>query len=157
MSTATRQKRKLFTVEQANATLPLVRAITSDLVQLARDVIDRRQRLVELTAGRTLEQGDPYADELIQVQEELDGDLRRIQGYVDELVQLGVEPKGASEGLVDFPSVLDGRPIYLCWKLGEREVMYWHELDAGYAGRKLIAKASGAERSTVNAATSCPC
>jgi hypothetical protein len=147
----------VFTVEQANATLPLVRAITADLVQLARDVIDRRQRLVQLTAGRKLKEGDPYADELLQVQEELDGDLRRIQSYADELVQLGVEPKGATEGLVDFPSVLDGRPVYLCWKLGEREVMYWHELDAGYAGRKLIAKAHVGERSTANSATSCPC
>jgi hypothetical protein len=48
---------------------------------------------------------------------------------------LGVEPKGG-DGLVDFPALWDGRLVYLCWKLGEPEVLYWHEIDAGFAGRQ---------------------
>ena len=67
---------------------------------------------------------------------ELEMDGRRILEYVEELRQLGVEAKSATEGLVDFPAVLDGRTVYLCWRLGEPEVLYWHELDAGFRGRK---------------------
>jgi hypothetical protein len=59
-----------------------------------------------------------------------------LQEYVEELRHLGVEPKGAVEGLVDFPCQIDGRIVLLCWKLGEPEVLYWHDLDTGFAGRQ---------------------
>jgi hypothetical protein len=129
----------VFTIDEANATLPLVRAITSDLVKLSREVVDRRQRLQQLTVGRKLEPGDPYSDELVHVQEELEKDTERIEDYLKELLELGVEPKSATEGLIDFPSVMDGRRVYLCWKLGEPEVMYWHEVEGGYSGRQPLA------------------
>jgi hypothetical protein len=145
MSFKTYKPAKLFTVDEANATLPLVRAITEDLAKLARDVIERRQRLDHLTHGRELASGDPYGDELAQIEEELEKDSRRLQGYVEELRELGVEPKGAAEGLVDFPATQDGRLVFLCWKLGEPEVLYWHELDAGFAGRQPLTAGSVAE------------
>lgn len=127
---------KLFTVEAANAMLPLVRAITTDLARLSREVIDRRQRLDHLTFGRDMASGDPYDDELTQIEEELEKDGLQLQGYVAELRQLGVEPKSGPEGLVDFPCVMDGRLVFLCWKLGESEVLYWHDLEAGFSGRQ---------------------
>jgi hypothetical protein len=130
--------RKLFTVEQANAVLPLVRAITSDLVQLSREVIERRERLVFLSAGRSANARDPYSQELAQIEEELDKDGRQLQAYVEELRELGVEPKSGPEGLVDFPAMIDDRLVFLCWKLGESEVLYWHELDGGFAGRQSL-------------------
>jgi hypothetical protein len=136
MAWRTEQPGRLFTVEEANARLPLVRAITRDLVQLARDVSERRQRLMELTSGRRLAEGDPYDDELAQTQTDLEKDADRLREYGDELRRLGVEPKSATEGLVDFPSLMDGRVVYLCWKIGEPEVAFWHELDAGFAGRQ---------------------
>jgi len=133
---------RLFTIEQANAMLPLVRAITTDLSNLARDVMERRHRLALLTAGRELRAGDPYSDELAQMEGELERDAGRLQDYVDELRELGVEPKGALEGLVDFPCELDGRVVFLCWKLGEPEVLHWHDLDAGFAGRQPLTAGS---------------
>jgi len=137
---------KTFTVQEANATLPLVRAIVSDLVRLARDVVERRQRLSALTAGRPRNSNDLYHQELAQIEEELDKEARQLEEYVEELRQLGVEPKSAADGLVDFPSVLDGRTVYLCWKLGEPEVLYWHALDAGFRGRQpLMADIGAAE------------
>ena len=136
MSTAPQDYEKLFTVEEANAALPLVRAIVKDLAELSREVIERRQRLSHLASGRTLDSDDPYAAELAQIEEELDKDGQRLQEYVEELRQLGVEPKNGPEGLVDFPSLMDGRVVYLCWKLGEPEVAHWHEIEAGYAGRQ---------------------
>jgi hypothetical protein len=133
---------KLFTVEEANATLPLVRAIASDMAILARDVVERRERLALLTKGRDLQEDSPYREELVQVEQELEKDAQRLQGYVDELTQLGVEPKNAIEGLLDFPSVMDGRVVYLCWKLDEPEVLHWHEIDAGFAGRQSLTAGS---------------
>lgn len=134
MSDAERPK-KLFTVEQANAALPLVRAITADLAKLSREVIERRERLALLSAGRNASAKDPYTEELAQIEEELEKDSDQLQVYVDELRALGVEPKSGPEGLVDFPSLMDDRIVYLCWKLGEPEVTFWHELDGGFAGR----------------------
>ena len=127
---------RIFTIEQANAMLPLVRAITGDLSKLAQDVMERRHRLTLLMGGRNFKAGDPYSDELAQMDAELEQDMHRLQEYVDELQQLGVEAKGAVDGLVDFPCTLDGRLVYLCWKLGEPEVLYWHDLDAGFGGRQ---------------------
>lgn len=130
--------KKLFTIDQANAMLPLVRAIMDDLVRLSRQVIDRRERFESLTAGRDMESGDPYDDELAQIEEEIEKDSRQLQEYVAELRQLGVEPKPGPDGfgLVDFPSLLDGRIVFLSWRHGEEEVSHWHELDSGFAGRQ---------------------
>jgi hypothetical protein len=142
MSVADYQPAKLFTIEQANAMLPLVKAITSDLARLAGEVVERRHRLAMLTAGRDLKAGDLYTDELAQTEAELEKDIVRIQEYIAELRALGVEPKGAMEGLVDFPSRMDGRIVYLCWRLGEPEVLHWHELEAGFAGRQSLTAGS---------------
>ncbi len=139
MSAAEYRPAKLFTIEQANAMLPLVKAITSDLANLATEVMDRRHRLAVLTAGRDLKPGDPYADELAQTEADVERDVVRVQEYLAELRALGVEPKGAMEGLVDFPSLMDGRIVFLCWRLGEPEVLHWHELDAGFTGRQSLA------------------
>jgi len=133
---------KLFTVEEANATLPLVRTIASDMANLARDVVERRERLALLTEGRDRQEDSPYREELVQVEQELEKDAQRLQGYVNELTQLGVEPKNAIEGLLDFPSVMDGRVVYLCWKLDEPEVLHWHEIDAGFDGRQPLTAGS---------------
>ncbi len=141
--------RKIFTVESANASLPLVRAIVTDLAELSREVVERRERLALLLAGRERGSHDPYGEELSQIEEELEKDSRRLQEYVDELCALGVEPKNGPDGLVDFPATLEGRPIYLCWKLGEPEVQHWHELDAGFRGRQpLTAGASMGDSGT---------
>jgi hypothetical protein len=134
--------RKLFTVEQANAALPLVRAIVKDLAELSREVIERRERLSTLMAGRDRQKKDLYGQELTQIEQELEKDTERLQEYIEELRQLGVDPKNGPEGLVDFPAMLDGRPIYLCWKLGETEVLHWHELDAGFRGRQPLTAGS---------------
>lgn len=136
MSSQKNKPARLFTIEQANAMLPLVRAITGDLANLARDVMQRRHRLSVLTTGRELKSNDPYSDELAQMESELERDARKLQEYVDELRELGVEPKGAIEGLVDFPCEMDGHIVYLCWRLGEPEVLFWHDLESGFGGRQ---------------------
>ena len=131
--------KRFFTVEEANAMLPLVRAITGDLSVLSREVIERRERLAMLHQSRRPSKAqDAYSEELAQIEEELTKDSERLHEYVEELRALGVEPKNGPEGLIDFPSQMDGRVVYLCWKLGEAEVLHWHELDAGYRGRQSL-------------------
>lgn len=129
--------KKLFTVEEANAMLPLVRAIAADLANLSREVIERRERLAMLHNNRRPSKShDAYSEELVQIEEELTKDTERLHDYVEELRSLGVEPKNGPEGLIDFPCQIDGRIVYLCWKLGEPEILHWHELDAGFRGRQ---------------------
>ncbi len=120
-------------------------AITRDLVQLSREVVERHERVEHLKAGREILPGDPYHEELAQIEDELAKDRRRLNEYVEELRQLGVDPKSGVDGIVDFPSTLDGELVYLCWKLGESEVQHWHRMDAGFAGRQPLATASVVE------------
>jgi len=135
--TRTRAKRRdCFTVEEANATLPLVRAIVSDLANLSQELIERRRRLSYLLAGHDANDRDLYHQELVQVEEDMEKDARQLREYVEELRALGIEPAHGPEGIVTFPSMLAGRQVRLSWKLGEPEVMYWHEVDGGFRQRR---------------------
>ena len=136
------QPRRLFTVDQANAALPLVRAIAQDLAELSSEVIERRQRIAHLRGNRDIDSSDPYSSELAQIEEELERDGERLEAYVEELRELGVEPKYGPEGLVDFPTLIEGRVVFLCWKIGEPEITCWHEIDAGFRGRQPLVAGS---------------
>jgi hypothetical protein len=110
-------------------------------------VRDRHERVEHLKAGRDIISGDLYDDELAQIEDELAKDRKRLHEFVEELRQLGVEPKSGVDGIVDFPAMLDGELVYLCWKLGEAEILYWHALDSGYDGRQPVATAAVSETS----------
>jgi hypothetical protein len=117
-----------FTLAQANRTLPLVRRIVSDIVRVHRDV---RNLQAVLQAASAKDQ--PAA------QTALDHELDSLQTYVDELVDVGCELKDFQSGLVDFIGRHDGHDVCLCWKLGEEQIAYWHEVTAGFAGRQPVA------------------
>jgi hypothetical protein len=135
--------KKYFTVAEANAALPLVRAIVRDITALARDLKDRQERLARVQVPERGSLGDVYREELQQVQADFEREQERMQEYVQELTGLGVELKDFVTGLVDFPCWMDNREVYLCWRQGEPEVAHWHELDAGFMGRqKLLADAA---------------
>jgi hypothetical protein len=137
-------KKKYFTVDQANKALPLVKAIVGDIVRQFQLVRELRQRLSTLTVEHRRPTSDPYSEELAHSQAALDVEEHKLESYIDELTKLGVELKG-EDGLCDFYSMMNGREIYLCWRLGEPEVTHWHELNAGVAGRQpLTAHAGGA-------------
>lgn len=130
------QPKKVFTIEEANATLPLIKVIARDLVKLSGTMLERRERLEILKDGRDFAQGNPYDEELSAIEADLENDARRLRDYAQELTDLGVELKGLPDGLIDFPCEMDGRIVYLCWKFGEPEVAHWHELDGGFRGRQ---------------------
>ena len=130
--------KKLFTAAEANKALPLVRAIVKDISELACGLRDRQERLNRLRRTDQGHMGEAYREELEMLQEDFDRSQERMQEYVQELQALGVELKDYYIGLIDFPSWLNGHEVYLCWKLGETEVAYWHELDAGFARRQSL-------------------
>ena len=140
---------KLFTLEEANATLPLVRAITKDIVDLSTQINQTKQRLESLAFGPIAEKScekkmckktarrEFYAEEIEDIQYSLESDAQRLNRYVDELMELGVEPKGL-DGLVDFYAIHNDELIFLCWKYDEPEITHWHRIEDGFAGRKRI-------------------
>lgn len=135
-------RRKYFTVDEANKALPLVRMIVQDIVDQYQKVTDLKQRLSTVSRSherdrRRHREPDVYAEELAQTNALLETEETALRGFLEELDRLGVELKGA-DGLCDFPARIDGRDVYLCWRLGEPDVQYWHDLDAGFAGRKPI-------------------
>lgn len=143
--TAPARPKKHFTPEQVNQTLPLVRAIVNDIVQLYQDVHERRDRLARIRQKHGLassKEETAYSEELEQVEHDLEKDIVRLQDFADELDELGAELKDPVTGLIDFLAEMDGREVYLCWKLGEEEVLHWHELDAGFGGRQSLLESS---------------
>jgi hypothetical protein len=125
--------RKSFSVDEANRMLPLVKRIVGDAV---RDYW-RWQDAVQQFEVASLRSSPDRPDETAELlQAEATRLARDIDGYMTELEQLGVMFKGFDTGLVDFPGEIDGRPILLCWQLGEESVSYWHEQDAGFIGRQ---------------------
>lgn len=140
--------RKHFTVEEANRTLPLVRAIVSDFVEQYGSVKELRLRLSELSSRNTKRRADdPYAEEVARQEADLEAEESKLAGFVEELARLGVELK-STDGLCDFLSFREGREVYLCWRLGEPEVGFWHEKDAGSAGRQPLKPAPASSSSS---------
>lgn len=120
--------RKRFTLSEANRTLTLVRRIVKDIVGVHGQVSHLQ---ASLQAGARGKRAD-------QLEAELEGRLARLHGLIEELNQVGCELKDCSVGLIDFLGRHEGRDIYLCWKLGEERINYWHELHAGFAGRQPV-------------------
>lgn len=137
------KSRRYFTSAEAKATLPLVRAIVEDVTRLARDLEERYERLERVRPRNGMALMEAYQEEVRYVQEEFERDQETMRGYERELKQLGVELKDYRSGLVDFPSRMAGRDVYLCWRLGEPDVDHWHEIEAGFAGRQALPASEG--------------
>ncbi len=124
---------KLFTLEEANALLPRLELL---MERLQREGMRLREH-VEAAAGATGRQAESFgAAELVRLQPEARPVLEAMQRVVDELEASGGQFKGLALGLVDFPSVIDGERVLLCWQYGEKEIAYYHAPEAGFAGRQ---------------------
>ncbi|MBY0525881.1 MAG: DUF2203 domain-containing protein [Gemmataceae bacterium] len=130
--------KKYYSVAEANATLPLVRAIVRDIAELARDLHERQERLERVRPNDRKLRNEAYQEEVDRVLAEIERDRGRMREFAGELAQLGIEMKDPYVGLIDFPCWMGNREVYLCWRLGEADVGFWHELEAGFAGRQKI-------------------
>jgi hypothetical protein len=124
---------RLFTVEEANKTLPLVRRIVEDVVRQHRIW---REKILELDLVASSSRPDESRARAEQLEGEAQKLATEIDGYQRELEDLGILLKDRRLGLVDFPSEMAGRKVLLCWRLGESDVQFWHDEGAGYAGRQ---------------------
>ena len=127
---------RLFTLAEAERTLPLVRRIVADLMAeypLWRAAVSRFELL---SAGARAEWGE--TPELASAREEVTAAAARINDYLKELEAIGCVFKGFDAGLVDFYTLRENRPVFLCWRMGEERSQHWHELDAGFTGRQPI-------------------
>ncbi len=116
---------KTFSVAQAAKTLPLVRDIVSDILKTGQAIRD-------LSVETDKPEDNPEINRLMDVLDEL----------FDEIESIGCFYKdwNFTEGLVDFPAKISGRDVMLCWRSDEENIRYYHEAEAGYAGRRLIPK-----------------
>ncbi len=80
--------------------------------------------------------GHHLYENIMQLQRDLLGRMQALRDSLEELHAFGCELKDSDTGLIDFLSLRDGREIYLCWRLGEERIAFWHDLDAGVAGRQ---------------------
>jgi hypothetical protein len=130
---------RAFTREQANSTLPLVRRIVRDIVTLYPVWRDHVETYAVHAANASAEHPDPLAEQAAREVQRLAGE---IEGCLRELSDLGVEYKQPMDaGLVDFPGLVDGEEVYLCWRYDEPEVAHWHARDEGFAGRRPLVTA----------------
>jgi len=138
MNAQKKSRKKFYTVEEANAALPLLRSILRDVTELAQELRERHDRLARIPVAAGSGK-NPYSEEVDEIQADLERGQEKMYEYEQELKNLHVELKDYYTGLVDFPAWMEDRAVYLCWRLGEPEVAHWHELDAGFAGRQKLA------------------
>ncbi len=129
---------RLFSLREANALLDVLREEFARARGLRDQLMDVQKKLTELGHGFDGPdvQVDAGASPPVQrLQAQAVSIISRLRTLLREVSELGVEVK-AADGLVDFRSKLHGKTVYLCWKFGEDRITHYHDLDAGFAGRK---------------------
>lgn len=134
----------VFTVDEANELLPRMRRVLRSIretQEAAAELHERLQILDALWGEKVTRPGNPDHEEYADLRSRLAEAARSVQASVEgEIRASGVRfPVGGLEhGLLDFPTSWEGRWVYLCWHAGEDRVRFWHEVDAGYRGRRPI-------------------
>ena len=135
-------KGKIYTVEEANRTLPLVSRIAEDIVAGYGEVTSALQTYETAKAAA---QRDPGAQlGLRQADADVSEALERFQDLVEEIEALGGTVKDYEHGLVDFYGDVEGEIVYLCWRRGEDAITHFHRLDEGFTMRRALPAAQAA-------------
>jgi hypothetical protein len=122
--------RKHYTREEARLLLPQVRLWLERLEELRRDLVKSEQRVTALMEG-----SDAIGGSTVNAWMRTMGDLRSV---LKEFQQRQIQVKDIERGLVDFPAILGGKEVFLCWEKDEEDIEFWHDLDSGYAGRERL-------------------
>jgi len=120
---------RYFTIEQANAAIAVIRPLMDEVQRIRQEVLDSQPDVwpvLEKAAGN----GGSRAASLLA------HSFVQLDKLIHQIMDTGAILKDVNTGLLDFLSLRDGREVYLCWRHGEERIEYWHELDAGFAGRE---------------------
>jgi len=133
------QRTRTYTVEEANRELPRVKRIVAQIAELSALLpeLEDQARIAQYQSSRA-GAGADERDRQQRASDAAHGAEEELLKAVLSLNSMGIALKGPLEGLIDFPSVRDGEPIELCWKLGEERVEHWHRVGEGFAGRKKL-------------------
>jgi hypothetical protein len=133
---------RLFTVNEANALLPVLRPLVEQILENIRRLKGASETVIRR------EQLNAEAPDLMKRLRE-DSEIARligqVQGWVDEINGYGCICKGVEQGLIDFPCMLGAEVVFLCWQLGEPSVSFWHRINDGFAGRKALLDGEGSD------------
>ena len=129
---------RLFTPQDANDALAVVRPLAEQLVDLRRTWRTANARRAELGALVQGNGGGLGTSDFAELEAELEAVGSEIERCLAQLDDAGVQVKDLDSGLLDFPARYEGREILLCWQVGEDRVAYWHGIEEGFAGRKPI-------------------
>lgn len=132
-------KQKTFTFEEATTLLPILRALLKRAMEGKRLIEDVEKELQDVK-HRILLSGGLLIDipEMARRRAERDKALQDIKDALAEIDAIGVQVKDLDIGLLDFPCVVDGEIVLLCWKYGEEKIQFWHGMEEGFRGRKPI-------------------
>ena len=126
---------RFYAIDEANAALPDVERILGSLREQREELIEARDRAI----GLTPEDGAPSpeaAEQLRLLRLRMQGLIDQMQAGVARLVELEITLRDIQTGLIDFPALVSGRPIWLCWRLGEPDVGHWHAQNEGFDSRR---------------------
>ena len=132
---------RYFRVDEATDLLPRLTGLIDTLRALRDQALVKRARLERL--WERLGSGEPVLSEIGDEQRVLDGLSKRLVTVAAEIESIGCVLRDLDLGLVDFPFRARGGAVFLCWKVGEPAILFWHGPDEGFAGRKPIAKLPG--------------
>jgi hypothetical protein len=127
---------RIFTVEEANATLAELRPVVERAVSHRHELAAAQRRQAELITRIGGNGGDLQPSDLREAAAAIQREALAIADCVELINEAGAQIKSLEDGLLDFPAQRGEEEVLLCWKLGEDEISYWHGVDEGFAGRK---------------------
>lgn len=139
---------RYFNREEAEELLPAIGKSLEEARKQKR-ILDGLEEDLSQASARIMMLGGsvPPYQELLRKKGEKQRFVERLEEAVNEIQEMGCVVKDLDSGLVDFPALRDGREVYLCWKLGEKRIEYWHGMEEGFAGRKRLDGGSADEPS----------
>lgn len=122
---------RYFSLDEANSALEIIRPLMDEVQRIRNEIIAHRPEIWPAMARSAGNGGNPALSRLVN-------EFNRLDQAVRQILATGAQIQDINTGLLDFPALRDGHEVDLCWKVGEREIAYWHEIDAGFAGRQTI-------------------
>lgn len=128
-----------FTFAEAQSLIPQVDTLLREAVTLKSDY-QEAEHAIQATAQRISMSGGMIVDRdhAIDAKNRRDGAASKLRAAIEQVQEFGCVIKDLDTGLIDFPTLLRGEEVYLCWKLGEPKIAFWHGVDEGFRGRKAI-------------------